>query len=424
MASTAQRGQKHFPARNLRLLLAGCWLTTVLAGCVAPPLNWWKKSDAVSPPGAMDSMVLRGSGLEADKIGPDAPVYGELEGAKKLFQENDFEKSEPIFAKLANNTKNPLPIAEESRYYEAECQRLKGDYRTAEGTYKRLLKDFRNGQYTDQANRRLFDIANYWLDETRKQMDAYEQNGGAIQWFAWPTSYIHFSKDKPLFDMEGHAVQALEEVRLNDINGPLGEKALFYLATVKFFRQDYREADYYYTQLYQQFPNSTLAPKSLKQAIICKQICTGGSPYDGRTVEEARKLVDVASRAYPQLASKEEKWLERQVISINMQQAERDFNIAEFYRRTGKPGSAFFYYELVRRRYQGTTFAEQATNRMAEIRGQVEREQATQQQAETAFVNDNARNRTGLMGYLFPAGRQKKQEEPAPMPPVPGEPLR
>lgn len=370
-------------------------------------------------------MVLRGAGLEAEKFGPDAPVFAELEGAKQRFQENDFAKAEPIFAKLANNTKNPLPVAEEARYYEGECQRLKGDYRSAEATYKRQMKDFRNGQFTDQANRRLFDIANYWLDETRDQMKAYEEKREGKRTIIWPASFVHFTKDKPLFDIEGHAVQCLEEVRLNDINGPLGEKSLFFLATVKYFREDYREADYFYTELYTKFPNSPLAEKAIKQAILCKSLCTGGSAYDARTVEEARKLIDTAMRAYPKLAGQETEWMQRQVVSINLQQADRDWNIAEFYRRTGKSGSAYFYYELVRRRYPGTTYAERAAARLSDIRGRAESEQAAQQKIDDATARNDAREpRRSLMSHLF-TSRQKKQEEPAPTPaPIPGEPLR
>lgn len=407
-----------------------CWPILLLAGCVAPPLDWFKKTE--TPSGPVDSMVLRGAGLEPDKLGPDAPVYGELEGAKKLFQQNDFAKAQPVFAKLANNTKNPLPIAEEARYYEAECQRLTDDYRSAAATYKRLMKDFRHGQYTDQANRRLFDIANYWLDDTRKLMEAYEEKREGKRSIILPTSYVHMTKDKPMFDMEGHAVQCLEEVRLNDINGPLGEKALFYLATVKFFREDYREADYYYTQLYQTFPNSELAPKAVKQAIICKQLSTGGSVYDGRTVEEARKLVDTASRAYPQLAHQEGKWLERQLVSINMQQADRDWNIAEFYRRTGKAGSAYFYYELVRRRYPGTTYAEKAEQRLGEVRGKAQTELNSSRAADKAAEQKQAESKKkeragGVFSSIFPASRQKPVDEetqPRTPVPVPGQPLQ
>jgi RNA polymerase sigma factor (sigma-70 family) len=41
--------------------------------------------------------------------------------------------------------------------------------------------------------------------------------------------------------------------------------------------------------------------------------------------------------------------------------------IANFYRRSGKFASAHFYYELVRRRYPGTTFARKATEDLAEL---------------------------------------------------------
>jgi hypothetical protein len=51
-----------------------------------------------------------------------------------------------------------------------------------------------------------------------------------------------------------------------------------------------------------------------------------------------------------------------------LQQAEKDFRTAEFYRRTGHYGSAYFYYELVRRRYPGTPQAETSTQRMLELR--------------------------------------------------------
>jgi len=59
---------------------------------------------------------------------------------------------------------------------------------------------------------------------------------------------------------------------------------------------------------------------------------------------------------------------------VEAEQAEKDFKIAEFYRRTDHPGSAYFYYEIVRRRYPGTKYAEQAIERMHELRAKAEKE--------------------------------------------------
>jgi hypothetical protein len=55
--------------------------------------------------------------------------------------------------------------------------------------------------------------------------------------------------------------------------------------------------------------------------------------------------------------------LTRAKFAIQYQQAEKDFRTAEYYERTGHPGSAVFYYELVRRRYAGTQYATAAVER-------------------------------------------------------------
>jgi len=89
---------------------------------------------------------------------------------------------------------------------------------------------------------------------------------------------------------------------------------------------------------------------------------------------EARRLVDSALRNYPELANKDAEFLNRQLFSISMQQAAKDYDIAAFYERTGKPCSAWFCYEIVRRRYPGTKYFELATERMNALRSKVEKE--------------------------------------------------
>jgi hypothetical protein len=104
---------------------------------------------------------------------------------------------------------------------------------------------------------------------------------------------------------------------------------------------------------------------------------TGGADYDGRKVAEARKLVGDAMRMQ-QLDEKHKESLRDLLKSISAQQAEKDFQMAEFYRRTGHPGSAYFMYEVVRRRYpnpHASSAASRATQRMLEIRAKMEKEE-------------------------------------------------
>ena len=219
----------------------------------------------------------------------------------------------------------------------------------------------------------MFDIANYWLDDTKDQMRETAEQREGKRWFVAPR-FFHSPWDptKPFVDEQGRALEALDAVRFNDINGPLADEALFRIGRVRLFNEEYRDADDNFSQLVQMHPNSKYAPQAVMLAIFAKTMSTGGSDYDGRKLAEARKLVHEAQMKYPQLAG--DKWLESQLIAITLQQAEKDYKEAEFYRRTGKPCPAYFKYEVVRRRYPGTKFAAMATEQMEKIRAKVEKE--------------------------------------------------
>jgi outer membrane protein assembly factor BamD (BamD/ComL family) len=72
---------------------------------------------------------------------------------------------------------------------------------------------------------------------------------------------------------------------------------------------------------------------------------------------------EVVQRRYPGTSFAEKA---RQRVEDVRTRAARDFQLAEFYRRAGHVGSASFYYEWVSRRYRGTSFAEKAKERIQE----------------------------------------------------------
>jgi outer membrane protein assembly factor BamD (BamD/ComL family) len=340
------------------LLLAGG------SGCAWD--NWTLFKPPPAPPPPADSLILRGDKLEEETAPKAGTPAAELAGAHELYRRGEYSKAETLFRRIADTKKTPPAIAEEARYYEAECMRRQGRYPRAADTYNKMLTDFPSGAFREQAVQHMFEIANFWLDDTREQMKERREEAEGKRWVVWP-EFMHFDKSKPFLDEEGRALEKLEQVRYNDMTGPLADKALFLAGSVRFFRQDYKEADHYYSQLVEMHPNSPFASQALELAIISKQLSTGGALYDGRKVAEARKLVDTALRSYPEFANKKMDFLNRQLFSITMQQADKDYQIAEFYRRTGHPCSAYFCYEVVRRRYPGTKYFDLATQRQAEL---------------------------------------------------------
>ncbi len=325
------------------------------------------------PPPPVETLVLRGGDLVGDKPLKENSAEAMVAGAREYFRQGEFEKAESLYRRIADNTKNPVPVVEEARYYEGECLRLQGRYPKAADVYVDLLNKFPRNPYREQAMQHMFDIANYWLDDTREEMRETREKNEGKRWWVWPR-FISFEKTKPFLDREGRAIEKLEQVRYNDINGPLADKALFLAGSVKFFNESYADADHYFSQIHENHPNSPLAPQAVELAIICKHLSTGGADYDGRKVAEARKLVDAAFKNYPELASKKQDFLMRQLVGITLQQAEKDYKMAEHWRWTGHPGSAYFYYELVCRRYPNTKYAEMAAKRRDELRAKLEAE--------------------------------------------------
>jgi outer membrane protein assembly factor BamD (BamD/ComL family) len=350
--------------------LASCAL--LLAGGCASSWNPFKRPDPAAP--TSDGLVLRGGKLEKDRNPAPGTAAADLEAAKELYQKSEYAKAERVFAKVAEDKKATAQFQEEGRYFEGDCQRLQAHYPAAVATFKRQLKDFPLGTYQRKALQQMFDIANYWLDETREVMKARAEQKEGKRTFVMPVSFVHMDKTKPFFDLEGNALATLEQVYLNDPTGPLGERALWYVGCVRYYHEDFVDADYYFSQIVKNYPNGEFAPKAVELSIICKQMATGGPEYDGRKVAEARQLVDTAAKSYPELVSQKSEFLHRQMLTINLQQAAKDYEVARFYDRTFHPGSAYFCYEIVRRRYPGTKYAEWSTTRMNVLREQAEKE--------------------------------------------------
>lgn len=343
---------------------------TSAGGCTWDRFHLFNKDDGL-PAMAGDSMVLRGDKLEPDKASTDEKHAARLAQGHELYRQADYPQAKKIFHKIAQDKKAIPRLAEEARFYEAECLRRQQRYPDACDTYNKLLTDFPSGAHRDEAVQHMFEIANYWLDDTRKEMrDEKEKGKNSLR--MPDLTLCHFEKSKPFLDERGRAIEALEHVYVNSMNTTnakaIGEQALFMLGTIKAYQEEYLEADYYFTQFVEQFKDSKNAPKALEMAIFCKHMGTGGSDYDGRKVAEARDLIYKARANYPELASRQNVFLDRQMVGINLQQAEKDFKTAEFYRRTGHPGAAYFYYGIVRRRYPNTPFFDRATERMHELR--------------------------------------------------------
>ena len=102
----------------------------------------------------------------------DSDAEAKMAKAEELFAANDFAAARPIYSGLADNTRNPLLLSEKARFKEAECYRFAKKYPKAVDTYHRLLQDHQTGAYRRAACKEIFDIADFWLDDTRAEIES------------------------------------------------------------------------------------------------------------------------------------------------------------------------------------------------------------------------------------------------------------
>jgi tetratricopeptide (TPR) repeat protein len=311
----------------------------------------------------------------------DSEAEAKMARAEEQFAAADYPAARATYAGLADNTRNPLLLAEKARFKEAECYRLTKEYPKAVDTYHRLLQDHQTGAYRRAACKEIFEIADYWLDDTRAEIEA-ARAGEKKPWVSLPKWSDLTDGTKPRIDREGEALKALEFVWTNDLFGPYADKALFWSGFVHFYRGNYEEADETFSRLVEFHKESPLRPKAVEMAVMSKNNATGGADYDGTKCAEAMQLVRAAEIGMPEFADPEKgELLTRQKMMIRMQQAEKDFRRGQYYERTGHPGSAYFCYELVRRTYPGTKYSDLATARIDEIKTKIETEKDAPEKA-------------------------------------------
>ena len=343
----------------------------LLAGCTHTPLKPPTPKDPASDkPG---SEVKQASHTEM----PGSPVQHEgLTKAEDAYRSDRFDHAEKLFEDIADDTKNRPEVAERARFYQAESLRRQGHYPKAIDTYNKLLQDFPAGLYREQACGQMYVIAGEWLQPIRDEITEKAKPEKERKAKSWTDGIVlaNFDRKLPTWDAEGRALTTLEKVYFADPTGPYADKALFMLGRVNYERNNFKESARYFQQLAEVHGRSPLRDEALKLAIIAKSNSTGGPQYDAREMAEAMRLINGAKATSPTLSREQDgKFLDQQALMVRYQQAQKDFETAEMYRRMGRPGGAWFYYELVLRRYPGIQpFASQAAARQAELKGELE----------------------------------------------------
>ena len=155
----------------------------------------------------------------------------------------------------------------------------------------------------------------------------------------------------------------LEKIFRHDPRGVRGKAALLTLADYHFREGKFGEAEDEYQRLITNYPKDADVPQ-LK--LLAAQAALGrfrGVKTDSRSLSDAEQRFRFLKEDHPDIARKEQ--VDLVMDGIKERKAEKDYDIADFYRRTNKEKGAIFYYRAVIKNYPRTVWADKARGRLA-----------------------------------------------------------
>jgi outer membrane protein assembly factor BamD (BamD/ComL family) len=316
-----------------------------------------------------ETLVLQAANWEKPEPAAPGTPQGDLQIAEYIFRDQEYAKAATAFEEVADKHKDTPPVHERALFMKAESEFEQGLYAEARDSYEEFRKAYPGSRFVPLAMERLFAISDTWLEDARQ--DVRRGRPSTINRF------FNFEPDrKPLFDVDGHAIETLRNVREYDPNGPLADDSLMMAAGYHFTMGDYREAEHATDQLIHSYPHSEHQAQAHLMNAEAKIQSYKGASYDGHKLEEARRTLRAAATQFPDKLEPQRQRIFRELEEIRQEQAKAQFEVAEWYRRMGdlKPKesdklyrAARVYYIYVQKSFPGTKWANRAEERIAEL---------------------------------------------------------
>ncbi len=287
-------------------------------------------------------------------LGPNQKIALEhFDTGLKLYAAKDYDKAAKEFKTAADRFPDSS-LEEDAMFMQAESYFFADRYSAAEDLYGELIKKYTNTRHLNDTTARQFAIARYW-----QQTDEAHHR--------WTLVPNFFDRTQPMFDTGGHAINAYNDVRVNDPRGQLADAAIMAEANIYFKAHRWEDADYYYNLLRTDYPKSRYQLDAHLLGLQCKFRKYQGPAYNGKPLEEANQLIDQMLVQFPNELGEEREKLVRYKAEVKAQMATRDIHLAQYFDNGAHYRAAKIYYARVMKDYPDTPFSEQAKTRLAAI---------------------------------------------------------
>ena len=218
-------------------------------------------------------------------------------------------------------------------FIEAETLFSKGKFAKAVRGYDKLLTEFPKSELYQAALDRQFAIATAFLAGQKKKVLG-------------------------VFKIKGYAegTKIMERISDRAGNAPIGLKAALAIAKSLERRGKFAEAYQKWSQISSQWSTGQIGRQALLAMARCQHAAYKGPKYDASELISAKSYYENFKLRYPKDAEKFD--VDKKLKQISEQLAEKQFDIGQYYQRSGNNQSANFYYQMVVDNWPVSTAAE------------------------------------------------------------------
>jgi len=161
---------------------------------------------------------------------------------------------------------------------------------------------------------------------------------------------------RPLLDTRGRARKALKSIWLEDPTGPLADDALMRTATYCLKRGNHVEADRYFQNLREMYPESPHLEKAFVLGSHAKQMSYQGPYYDNTSLVSARNLKEQTLTLFPNSEDREQ--VRKDLKVLYLREAQDAWADVELYQQKDNPAAIAIHCRRVIEDFPDTRYAE------------------------------------------------------------------
>lgn len=256
--------------------------------------------------------------------------------------------------KLAAKNWQSSGLEQDALLMAAESHFFAEDYYRAESMYADLVKEYPQNPYMDHIDSRRFEIADYWLKYDRSKPS--------------PFVVVNVSDPRrPWNDTGGHGKRVLENVRLDNPTGRIGDDATMRLAMDHLENERFEDAADTFADVRMTYPDSEHQFDAQRLELQSLLASYQGPQYSSIPVTTAQKRVEQIRRQFPQQSEEHREELQEAYAKVRFAMAERIWHQARYRRIRAEYGAAKFHYQRILDNYSDTPFAEKAQEALAAI---------------------------------------------------------